>query len=506
MKCTLYCLATAALVLAISLNFIITSITPPKVEKYAKILRNGKIVIDKELLESVADQYPPILATVIYWLGNDKFAKWLLPLTEESIVPAARSRAGLGSDAPFWIDKENNETLLGPPDKLESYANTYWHKFLKILLKALEDEAQPYLSFLGRLAVRDTIIQGLAIQMRIVDVIKKHPEILEEKINKPIVIAGPPRTMTTHAQSILARHPDTFHIRIAEQLDPFYPEGLDPALVYTEADPRTKQVEYIMLFLKFVRPFFKYMFRLEEDRPANTVMEDVLPMALTFGAPTYEVNTYIPSYSNAWHSSDNKPSYRFLKLYQQVVQWQWRNGEKVSKNDPRMLRKHWIMKSPEHAGFLKDLMVIYPDAMVIITHRDPVPVAQSFIPLLVYFSGFWNSHVDASLLGEYQLRALENRLNHFVEQYGLVPAEQILHIPFKEFVDDNLGGIKKMCKFAGLSLDHNAMEPMNEYIQRSPREGANRFEYHIETLGENFTAAKLKERFSRYTSKFAQYL
>jgi len=267
----------------------------------------------------------------------------------------------------------------------------------------------------------------------------------------------------------------------------------------TPADPRFFLARMGTAFNVYVCPLFRFMFNL--DAP----MEDLHWMGNVFGSSVFEVPVNVPSYSALWHASSNAPAYRFLKLTQQAVQFQDR-GRAARAGKPWTGPKRWLMKTPEHAGFLRDLMSVYPDALVVLTHRDPVPIVSSFCAMAPYIATFWNARMDAHLFGMNNMRQLESRLNHLVDQIGVVPESQVFHLPFSEFVDDNLGAMERVAAFAGLDMGADNVQRMRAFIASRPRQGANVLEYRIETLGPEFSKTAIQERFRRYADTFKQYI
>lgn len=74
---------------------------------------------------------------------------------------------------------------------------------LAVVLQSLaEDEG---LTRGGRITIIDHAIRVMANRLRIEDLVKRHPEILEIEIEKPLIIAGLPRSGTTHLVNWLAR-------------------------------------------------------------------------------------------------------------------------------------------------------------------------------------------------------------------------------------------------------------------------------------------------------------
>jgi Sulfotransferase family len=219
------------------------------------------------------------------------------------------------------------------------------------------------------------------------------------------------------------------------------------------------------------------------------------------GSAALETQTLVPRYSYMWRELDNTSAFRFQKICHKVMQWQRR---KLPGASPK--RTRWIMKTPEYAGFLPQVLKVYPDAKILLTHRDPVAVMSSFIPLVAYMSGFWNSILDAEKMAEYTTHSCERRFTQVAENIDTIPKEQVMHIPFADFLQDNFKVIEKACKFADLSLDDEALKLMKDYIAKSPREGGTRFEYRLSTFGPQFTKEKVRARFSKYSEKFAQYI
>ena len=44
----------------------------------------------------------------------------------------------------------------------------------------------------------------------------------------------------------------------------------------------------------------------------------------------------------------------------------------------------WVLKSPQHLEQLGPLLRTFPDATVVVTHRDPVAVVQSTVTMACY--------------------------------------------------------------------------------------------------------------------------
>lgn len=147
---------------------------------------------------------------------------------------------------------------------------------------------------------------------------------------------------------------------------------------------------------------------------------------------------------------------------------------------------------------------MYPDALVILNHRDPVPAVKSFIPMVVYVAGFWNARVDAELFARYNLGMLSSRMRRMVAEIDSVPKAQILHVPFRRFVEDNLGVAWEMARFAGLPETDAARRALSAYVAGHPRQGAAKLDYRIDTLGLDLD--ELRREFAQYIELFKEWI
>ena len=89
---------------------------------------------------------------------------------------------------------------------LSDFGDTDFEAPLKMLLDGLENEAQ--LSTLGRTIARTDLLRTLENRLGLVDLLKRHPEIEEQPIEKPLFVVGPPRSGTTMLRLMFNAHPD----------------------------------------------------------------------------------------------------------------------------------------------------------------------------------------------------------------------------------------------------------------------------------------------------------
>src|SRR5262245_48822472 len=85
---------------------------------------------------------------------------------------------------------------------LVDFGSTAFQEPLENLLRACREEAE--LSLFGRWATRWDAVRFLSNLLRLREEEKRAPEIIKERIERPIFIAGLPRSGTTFLHSLLA--------------------------------------------------------------------------------------------------------------------------------------------------------------------------------------------------------------------------------------------------------------------------------------------------------------
>ena len=73
---------------------------------------------------------------------------------------------------------------------------------LRVWLTAADEDAT--LGPLGRLAVFGNCVRYLANRLRLEDLLRRHPEIRDVPLRAPIIVAGLPRSGTTHLVNLIA--------------------------------------------------------------------------------------------------------------------------------------------------------------------------------------------------------------------------------------------------------------------------------------------------------------
>ena len=127
-----------------------------------------------------------------------------LPLPVRLMNLAGRAARGVGL-RPIDLDVEGLLEKARRNTGLVDFGGNEFLEPLGLLIESLETEAN--LSLLGRVVARGDLLRTLENRLRLVDVVRKHPEIAEQPIERPIFVVGPPRSGTTIFHDLLAMDP-----------------------------------------------------------------------------------------------------------------------------------------------------------------------------------------------------------------------------------------------------------------------------------------------------------
>jgi hypothetical protein len=351
---------------------------------------------------------------------------------------------------------------------------------LRVQCQAVEEDAD--LHALGRLGVWNNMLRYLANRLRLEDLLRRHPEILELRIERPIIVVGMPRSGTTHLQNLLAADTRQRSLPYWESLEPVPARGEGPGR--DGRDPRWWRCQRAYEQMVAQMPLLPAM----HDMPPEHVHEEIELQELDFASYLLEWLCRPPRWRDHYHSLDMRPHYAYLKKALQALSW---------------LRgpSRWVLKSPQHLEQLVPLLETFPDALVAFTHRDPVSVIQSAITMLAYGDRVRRTRVDPAGLADYWIRRVEGLLGACVRDREKIPAAQSIDVLFDEFMADDVGMVARIYERAGLALTPQALARLEAFAAENPRGKHGQVRYDLR--GDfGIEPAELRRRFDFYLERF----
>jgi len=358
---------------------------------------------------------------------------------------------------------------------LSNWGDTQFDEALEKLCQAARDDAK--LSGVAFERFTGLIINLLSNRLKITDDRQRYPEIAQQKIIAPLIVIGLPRSGTTILHSLLAQDPDARSPLTWEVSQPSPPPRAE---TYT-SDPRIAQSEAVINSLD---PQFRAMHAMGATLPeeCNSFMSMAF-QSMNFGA----INA-LPSYSH-WMVEENDIRSAYDFHYQVLQHFQaFKAG------------KHWVLKSPTHLFWLSALLETYPDARIVVTHRDPAQVLPSNTSLIAHIRAS-ACKVDPIALGQQQQREWHTALRRSMEFRDKHPHKgQFFDAHYQQIINDPISLIESIYTHFGMTLSDTARTNMTEFLANNKQGKHGAHHYTAEQFG--MSVEGLHREFGDYIQRY----
>ena len=392
---------------------------------------------------------------------TETLATAALPKTVPDLLAAARAMAGL-----------------------EDFGDPHFRRGMSVLIDGFRNEAR--FNALGEQLAYGGVLNMLVNKLRYVRDVKAHPQILHEKITRPIVILGLPRTGTTKLQRILSADPQAQGMLYWKMMNPAPLPDEEPG------NPRGRieaaQAAVAMLTENF--PGFIARHPTEALQPD----EEVLLMQGSFEHTVTWLFARSPSFYDYAMNCDARPQYRYLRSQMQYLQWQ----------DGGARGRHWVLKSPCHTGFIDTLLETFPDAVLVHCHRDVNQLLPSIAGLVEEMRRIHSDHVDRRVLGEEMLDYFGRGMDRYLEKREKLAPDRILHVRYQDVIHDALGVVRRIYDRAGLAMTADTARRIADWEEQRPPHYLGTYSYSAADYG--YGPDTIDQRFDAYGERFGAYL
>jgi hypothetical protein len=345
---------------------------------------------------------------------------------------------------------------------LDRFGDTAFLARLDLLCTALCTEAD--LSGPGVVSLYSQLLQLMKNRLLIEDVLYRHPEIHDLEITRPLIIAGLPRTGTTHLHNLISADPAWRSLPYWESLEPVLADAERPPP--GEPDPRRVRTAAALDVMHRALPYFERMHEMTVDH----VHEEIALLAVDVSTMFFETRALSPSWRDAYRATDQRPSYQYLRTVLKVLQWQ---------RGPT----RWVLKSPQHLEQFAPLLATFPDATFVVTHRDPAAVTVSMATMVAYTARMHTDRVDPQAIGRYWSDRVEDLLRACAGDRHLLPDDRTLDVRFDDFMADDLAMVERIYDRAGQPQTADGRRAVTDFMAGHPRGGHGTVVYQPELLG-----------------------
>jgi len=358
-------------------------------------------------------------------------------------------RRALENAPDVQLDEEVVLSTARETTGLSDFGEEDFRERLRLWLQCAREDVG--LSKLGRATIYNMAVRYSTVRLRIEDVVRRNPQILDLPIERPLVIAGLPRSGTTHLQNFLAADPQLRSLPYWEAIRPV--PAPDEIARPGEDDPRRVKCAAEWAQADALLPYSKAMHEFSPDH----ISEDVEFQCVDFGSYHIEWLTFSPKWRDHYFATDQTPIYRYLKKCLQVLDFQ--DGSS----------KRWLMKCPQHMEQIVPLKTVFPDATVVINHRDPVASIQSAITGNCYRQRVSRLQVEPQKTAEYWIDRYQRLLRACVRDHGKLDPARTYDVYFDKFMANSMGTVEDIYRTAGLPMDDVLRGRMNAFLAANPR-------------------------------------
>ncbi len=360
---------------------------------------------------------------------------------------------------------------------LDDFGRDDYLEGLRALLASLDEDAR--LNAMGELVVRSMIVDALVARLHVAHGRALHPECAEAPVEAPLVIVGLPRTGTTALHHLLAQSPafQSLELWLATTPKPRPPREAWPH------DPWFRACDERMKLVHERSPDMMAIHPMAADLPD----ECWRLLAQSFAHSSWQANTNVPGYGRWWATCDMRPAYRQHR----------RNLQLIGHREPG---RRWLLKDATHLFALDAFLDVYPDALVVQTHRDPLELIPSVCSLCWAARRPLNEPEDRARFGRSTLELWERAIFAAHEVRQRRSPAQFFDLPFERFASDPLGAARDIHAHFDLPYGEAAEAALRRFHEANPRGRHGEHAYALEDWG--LDAGEIRERFRPYVEAY----
>ena len=254
--------------------------------------------------------------------------------------------------------------------KLDDFGGSEFIDNYKLIMNSEQQKKEVYTN-LGYISAKIELSMGWVRRLKLVDYVKRHPDVTNVPVRSPVFVMGLPRTGTTFLHRLLSLDPAVRAPITWELLAPVpTPKGSEDQSVQ-DAD-REKRKKYIKKLLATRKSMGDHALeRIHEigyDLPEECLLglSDELPCLVQYFRGCY-MNL------EPLLSLDATHAYSYYKKVLQVLSYQI--GERTE-------ARRWTLKCPVHLFYPRQIANVFPDAKFVWTHRHPQNAVPSLCSLV----------------------------------------------------------------------------------------------------------------------------
>jgi hypothetical protein len=311
------------------------------------------------------------------------------------------------------------------------------------------------------------------------------PAIDASAVTRPIFLTGLPRSGTTYFQYLFDQDPSLRMLRTWEGERPAPPPATDPASVSRRIEASTANARATRRLTGGKIDAF-HLTDVEGPQECLAILDQ------TFVNPGLLWPTSAPSYLDfLLEKADLVAAYEHHGRVLKLLQWQ-------------AAPRRWALKWPCHLLALDAIAAVYPDAVFVVTHRDPVQALVSNCSLAQMLRSAADPDADPRRTGRDMLELVRRHVDRLVA-FDIAEEQatraRLVHVDYYELVDAPEVALAPAFDAVGLEWTPSVGGRVRAWREANPKGKRGSHDYSLDDYG--LDRATVAEAFAAYTERFA---
>jgi hypothetical protein len=362
---------------------------------------------------------------------------------------------------------------------LEEFGEDPFGEFFARFIAALNDDG--VMTAKGVAITKTEVLSVLRNRLELRDWLAREPSIGMEPIDRPILLMGLPRSGTTFMHHLFDHDPKLRLLRMWETLRPCPPPAIDPVSVVARLEVARRNKEDWQSDVEN----FDATHLLDPDGPDECTHLISQVFAMVGFLNVMKVSSFF-----RWlcESADFFKVYQHHKSVLQLLQW-------------KAPHRRWVLKYPNYVLSMKELSNTYPDALFVVSHRDPVRTLASLCDLTHQFRAPRYADNDRVKIGQEMWYFVQKHVDHLLAFRRSDTKTRIHDVDYNGLVSDPVATVRSVYAAMDLELPSPVRERLADWTQRNPKGKRGTHTYRLEEYG--LDRDRVEAGFAEYRRAFA---
>jgi hypothetical protein len=387
-----------------------------------------------------------------------------LPAVVSGLITGLNALGGVLRVLGAPLDRLSEERLLHAAQQktgLSDFGGDGFRIPLRMLIRSHNEEGD--LKPIGRVMIQRYILRGLVNRLLIANELQRHPEILHARIRRPIFIVSLPRTGTTLLHKLLTQDPQARPLLAWEAMMP----ARRPVDIDHGPDPRIRQAQRLAKVLTFLAPVLHRIHDLDPLGP-----EECAPLLRNTFLIAWEMSPVYRDWFLRQGAAVTEAAYREYRQQLQLLHWQ------------RPHDGHWVLKAPLHLYAVAALLALFPDAAIVLIHRDPARVIPSACSLAsILLDAVTGDPERHATLGPLVVSWAAEGLRRVEAARANAEPGRIYDLRYHELTADPLGAVQRLYAHFGYPYTREFEVRATAWLKENPQHKHGAHRYTLEQFG-----------------------